>query len=72
MTDIYLEEELIHFLGKFTYVSSTMGNNRLHALMLVLFHNNILDKVNLAVVVNHFVNIKDRRKQTFRYFSQGY
>ena len=48
-----------------TYVRSTMGNNRLYALMLVYVHNNILDNINLADVANQFVDRKDRRKQRF-------
>ena len=48
-----------------TYVRSTMGNNRLYALMLVHVHNNILDNINLADVANQFVDRKDRRKQRF-------
>ena len=35
-----------------TYLRSTMGNNRLPALMLVHVHNNILDNINLADVAN--------------------
>ena len=51
---------------------STMGNNRLHALMLVHVLNNILDNINLADVANQFVDRQDRRKQTFRHLSQNY
>ena len=35
-----------------TYLRSTMGNNRLHALIMVHVQNNILDKINLADVLN--------------------
>ena len=45
-----------------TYLRSTMGNNRLHALMLVHVHKNILDNMNLADVANEFVDRKDSRK----------
>ena len=55
-----------------TYFRSTMGNYRLHALMLMHVHNNILDHINLADAANHFVNRKDSRKQTFRHLSQNY
>ena len=48
-----------------TYIKWTMGNNRLHALMLEHVHNNILDNINLADVANQFVDRKDRRKQRF-------
>ena len=54
------------------YLRSTTGNNRLHALMLVHVHNNILDNINLADVATQFVDRKDRRKQTFRHLSQNY
>ena len=55
-----------------TYIKWTMGNNRLHALMLEHVHNNILDNINLADVANQFADRKDRRKQTFRHLSQNY
>ena len=55
-----------------TYLRSSMGNNRLHALMLMHVHNNILDNINLADVANQFVDRKDRRKQTFGHLSQNY
>ena len=55
-----------------TYLRSTMRNNRLHALMLVHVHNNVLDNINLGDVANQFVDRKDRRKQTFRHLSQNY
>ena len=55
-----------------TYLRSTMGNNRLYALMLENVHINILDNINLADVANQFVDRKDSSKQTFRYFSQNY
>ena len=55
-----------------TYLRSTMGNNRLPALMLVHVHNNILDNINLADVVNQFVDRKERCKQTFKHLSQNY
>ena len=54
------------------YLKSTMiKKNRLHALMLVHVHNNILDNINLADVANKFVDRKDRRKQTCRHLSQN-
>ena len=49
-----------------------MGNNRLHVLMLVRVHNNILDNINLADIANQFVDRKDRHKQTFRHLSLNY
>ena len=49
-----------------TYLMSTTGSNRLHVRI------NVLDNINLADVVNHFVDRKDSRKQTFRHFSQSY
>ena len=55
-----------------TYLRSSMGNNRLHALMLMHVHKNILDNINLADVANQFVDRKDRRKQIFRHLSQNY
>ena len=55
-----------------TYLRSTMGNNRLNALMLVCVYNNILDNINLADVPNEFADGKDRRKQLFRHLSQNY
>ena len=55
-----------------TYLRSTMGNNRLPALMLVHVENNILDNINLADVGNQFVDRKESRKQTFRHLSQNY
>ena len=39
-----------------------MGNNRLHALILVHVHKNILENINLADVANEFVDRKDSRK----------
>ena len=45
-----------------TYLRSTMGNNRLHALMLVHVHKNILDNMNLPNVANEFVHRKDSRE----------
>ena len=45
-----------------TYLRLTMGNNRLHALMLVHVHKNILDNINLADVANEFVDRKDSCK----------
>ena len=45
-----------------TYLRSIMGNNRLHALMLVHVHKNILDNMNLADVANEFVDRKDIHK----------
>ena len=41
-----------------TYLRLTLGNNRLHALMLVHVCNNILDNINLADVANQFVDKK--------------
>ena len=38
-----------------TYLRSTMGNNRLHALILMHVHK-ILDNINLADVANEFVD----------------
>ena len=35
-----------------TCLRSTMGSNRLHALILVPVHKNILDNINLADIVN--------------------
>ena len=55
-----------------TYLRSTMGNNRLHALMLLHVYDNILDNINLADVANQFVHTKYRRRQTFWYLSQNY
>ena len=60
------------FLRVKTYLRSTMGNKRLHALMLVYVHNNILNNINLADVANQFVDRKDSHKQTFRHLSQNY
>ena len=54
-----------------TYLRSTMENNRLHALMLMHVHKNILDNINLAYVANEFVDRRDSRKQTFGHFSQN-
>ena len=55
-----------------TYLRSTMGNNRLHALMLVHVHINNPNNINLADVANQFVDRKYSRKQTFRHYSQNY
>ena len=44
------------------YLRSTIGNNWLHALMLVHIHKNILDKVYLVDVVNEFVDGRDSCK----------
>ena len=49
-----------------------MAINRLHALMLVHVHSNILDNINLADVANQFLDRKNRRKQTFRHLCQNY
>ena len=46
-----------------------MGNNQLHALILVHVHGKILDNINLADVLNQFVDRKDSPKQTFRHLS---
>ena len=46
-----------------------MGNNRLYVLILVPVLKNILDNINLADVANQFVDRKESRNQTFRYFS---
>ena len=51
---------------------TTWGNNRLHALMLVHVHINIVNNFNLADVTNQFVDRKDSRKQTFGHLSQNY
>ena len=51
---------------------STMGKNRLHALMLIHVDMNILDNVNLAHVAHDSVGRKDNCKQTFRHFSLKY
>ena len=59
-------------MSKDTYLRSTMGNNRLHALMLVHVHNNILDNINLADVANQCFDRKGSRKKTFRHLSQNY
>ena len=53
------------------YLRSTMGSNRLHELMLMHIHKNILDNINLADVANEFVTRRDSRKQTFGHFSQN-
>ena len=45
-----------------TYLRPTVGNNRLHALILVHVHKNILDNINFADVANKFVDRKDSRK----------
>ena len=55
-----------------TYLRSTIGNNRLHAQMLVHVHNNFLHNINLADIANQFVDRKDRHKQTFRHLSLNY
>ena len=55
-----------------TYLRLSMRNNRLHVLMLMHVHNNILDNINLADVANQFVDEKESRKQTFRHLSQNY
>ena len=52
-----------------TYLSSTMGNNWLHALILVHVYKNILDKINSADAGNEFVDRKGSCKQTFIHFS---
>ena len=39
--------------------------------MLVYVQIDILDNTNLADVVNHFVDLKDSRKQTFEHISQN-
>ena len=49
-----------------------MGNNRLHALLLVHVHKNILDNIDLADVANEFDDRRDSRWQAFRHFSQNY
>ena len=54
------------------YLRSTMGNNQLHALMLVHVHNNILDNFNLDDVANQSVDRKNKRQQTFRHLSENY
>ena len=50
---------------------STIGKNRLHTVMLVYVHNNILNNTNLAYVANQFIDRKDRLKQTLRHLSQN-
>ena len=45
-----------------------MGNKRLHALLLMHVHINILHNINLADIVDDFVDITDNRKETFRHF----
>ena len=55
-----------------TYLMSTMGNNRLHALILVHVHKSILDNMNLADVAKEFVDKRDSRKQSSRHFSQNH
>ena len=49
-----------------------MGNNRLHALILVHVDNNIWDNLNLADVANQFVDRKNSSTQTIRHFSHIY
>ena len=49
-----------------------MGNNRLHALILVHVHINIVNNINLADAANQFVVSKESHKQTFGHFSQNY
>ena len=60
------------FLHVKTFLRSTMGNNRLYALMLVHVYNNSLNNINLADVVNQFFDRKDSHKQTFRHLSHNY
>ena len=48
------------------YFRSTR-NNRLHAIILVHVHKNILDNINLADVANEFLDRKDSPKQTFKH-----
>ena len=55
-----------------TCFHSSIGNNRVHNLLLVHVHNNILDNINLADVMNQLVDRKDSWKQTFRHLSQNY
>ena len=55
-----------------TYFESSMGNNRLHALILVHVHKNILNNINLADVASEFFDKNDSRKQTFGHFSQNH
>ena len=45
------------------YFGSSMGINRLHTLILVYVHKNILNNINLADVASEFVD--KSRKQTF-------
>ena len=49
-----------------------MGNNRLHALIWMHVHKNILDNINLADAANESADRKDSRKQTIRHFSQNH
>ena len=55
-----------------TWFRSAIGHNRLHPLMLMHVHKNILDNIILADVTNEFVDRKDNCKQTFRHFSQNH
>ena len=55
-----------------TWFRSTIGHNRLHPLMLMHVHKNILDNIILADITNEFVDRKESCKQTFRHFSQNY
>ena len=57
--------------GVKAHFRSTIGKNRLHTVMLVYVHNNVLDNINLAYVANQFVDRKDRLKQTLRHLSQN-
>ena len=49
-----------------------MRKNRLHTLILVHVHKNILDNINLADAANEFVDKKYSHKQTFKHFSQNH
>ena len=55
-----------------TWFRSAIGHNRLHPLMSMHIHKNILDNIILADVANEFVDRKDSCKQTFRHFSQNH
>ena len=55
-----------------TWLRSTVGNKRLHTLMLMHVHNSILDNINLVDVPNELVDKTDSRKQTFGNFYRNY
>ena len=47
-----------------------MGNNQLHALMLMHVQKNILDNINLAYVINEFVDRKEPQTIIRTFFSE--